>query len=118
MNLKQQPQEEIIKKAYELQKVLEKESHQLELHKEEYKKLLEIIATYDTQRAGHYEAIKTIHKRRYIIQDLFRKKWPGLFNRFAKVTIKDAKTELEDDIIETVCGFSEVIQWKFVFHDE
>jgi hypothetical protein len=32
--------------------------------------------------------------------------------------IKDAKAELEDDVIDTVCGFAEVIKWEFIIHDD
>ena len=118
MDLKQQTPEDILKKAYELQEALKREREQLKLHEEEYKKLLAMIATYETRRAGAYEAIQQVKRRRYIISDLFRKKWPGLFNRFAKVSIKDASTELEDSAIETVCGANEVIKWEFIFHGD
>jgi hypothetical protein len=118
MDQQQQTPEDILRRAFDLQEVLESEHQQLKLHEEEYKRLLAIITTYETRRVGAYEAIRQVKKRRYIISDLFRKKWPGLFNRFAKVSIKDAKTELRDDAIETVCGVNEVIRWEFVFHED
>ncbi|MFZ2470932.1 MAG: hypothetical protein WAW52_03215 [Methanothrix sp.] len=118
MDQTQQTPEDILKRAYELHEVLKSERQQLKLHEEEYKRLLAIITTYETQRIGAYEAIRHVRKRRYIISDLFRKKFPGLFNRLANVTIKDAKTELEEDVIDTVCGFAEVINWEFIIHDD
>jgi len=118
MNKEQQTREEILKEAYELQEALKSERQQLKSHEEEYRRLLAIIATYETQRVGPYEAVQTIQRRRYIISELFRKKWPGLFNRFAKVSIKDAKVELEENVIDTVCGFNEIVKWEFVFHKD
>lgn len=101
---------EEIAKAYELQETLKKERQQVRLHEEEYQKLMDLIVSSKVQRLGKYEVTEAIvQKKRQIISDKFRKKWPKLFNRLAMVTIRAAREEgIGEYDLEAVCEIKTV----------
>lgn len=90
--------------------VLKKERLQVRLHEEEYQKLMDLIISSKVQRSGEYEVTEAIvQKKRQIISDKFRKKWPKLFNRLATVTMKAAREEgIGEDDLEAVCEIKTV----------
>lgn len=84
-------------KAYELQELMKEERQKLRLHELQYKKLMDYIVSCDLKKIGEYEVSETeVQKKRYIISDKFRERWPELFNTLAKVTIKAAKEVLDE----------------------
>ena len=92
-------------RAYELQDILKKERQQVRLHDEEYQRLMKRILASKEQRIGDYVVIEEVaQKKSRIISDKFRAKWPDMFNRLATVTMKAARTELDEkelaDVIE------------------
>jgi hypothetical protein len=103
--LKQPELIEEMAKAYELQETLKKERQQVRLHEEEYQKLMDLIISSKVLRLREYEVTEAIvQKKRQIISDKFRKKWPKLFNRLATVTMKAAREEgIGEHDLEAVC---------------
>jgi hypothetical protein len=72
----------IMATACELQEILKKERQKLRQHDEEYKRLMDRIASSKVQRAGKYEIVgKEAQHQHFIILDEFRNRWPELFNR-------------------------------------
>ncbi len=102
--MKQQELTDEMAKAYELQETLRKERLQVRLHEEEYQKLMDRIVSSKVRQSGKYEVVdKEVQKKRQIISDKFRARWPELFNRLATVTMKAAREEIEDKDLEAVC---------------
>ncbi len=101
---------EEIAKAYGLQETLKKERQQVRLHEEEYQKLMDLIISSKVQRSGEYEVTEAIvQKKRQIISDKFRKKWPKLFNHLATVTMRAAREEgIGEHDLEAVCEIKTV----------
>jgi hypothetical protein len=94
-----------VARAYELQDILKKERQQVRQHDEEYQILMKRIIASKELRLGDYEVIEeAVQKKSHIISDKFRAKWPDKFNRLATVTMKAARTELDEnelaDVIE------------------
>jgi ATP-dependent DNA helicase RecQ len=105
-------------KAYELQETLKKERQQLKLHELEYKRLMDEIIANNVKHIGKYEIIdKVVQKKRFIISDKFREKWPDLFNRIAKVTINAALREITEDDLESVCGIDIVTKPSIIIQN-
>lgn len=117
--MKQQEWMNIMARAYELQEVLKKERQQVRQHDEEYKRLMDRIASSKVQRAGKYEVVdKEVQRQHFIISDKFRERWPQLFNQLATVKLKDAKQVLEDTDLEAVLELKTVTKPTIVVHDE
>ena len=90
-------------KAYELQEVLKEERQKVRSHEDEYKRLINDIISTNVPRVGEYEVTeKEVQKKRYIISDKFREKWPDLFNKLAKVSVKAAKEAVDEKELEDV----------------
>jgi hypothetical protein len=95
---------DMIARAYELQEILKRERQQVRLHDEEYQKLMSQIISSKVRQVGRYEVVeKEVQKKRQIISNKFRERWPSLFNQLATVTLKDARENLEDRDLEAVC---------------
>jgi hypothetical protein len=107
-----------LERAYELQELIKKERHQLRQHEDEYKLLMTQISTLDVRRVEYYEVIDKVKTRRYIISDLFRAKWPDLFNKLAKITIKDAEAELPPEELKSVCEVRETIKQEIIIYEK
>lgn len=103
-----------LERAYELQEMIKKERYQLRQHEDEYKLLMTQISALNVRRVEYYEVIDKVKTRRYIISDLFRAKWPDLFNKLAKITIKDAETELQPEDLKSVCEVRETMKQEIV----
>jgi hypothetical protein len=98
-------------RAYELQEVLKRERNQVKTHEKEYNELMDKITRSKVQHIGSYKVVqKAIQKNRHIVSDEFRKRWPDLFNKLARVTIKSAQNELNDEDIYAVCEVKEIIK--------
>ncbi len=98
-----------IARAYELQETLKKDRQQLKTHEEEYKRLMDQIISSKVKQLGSYEVVeKVVQKKRFIISDKFRERWPELFNQLAKVTLKSARERINDEELEEVCGVETV----------
>lgn len=98
-------------KAYELQETLKRERQQVRMHEEEYNKLMDDILLSKVQHLGVYAVVqKVVNKNRYIVSDKFRERWPDLFNKLARVTIRSAQKELDDEDIYSVCMIKEIIK--------
>jgi ATP-dependent DNA helicase RecQ len=99
-------QQELMNKmanAYELQEILKKERLEVRSHEEEYQKLIKEIISAKVQKLGEYEVSeKEVQKKRYIVSDKFRERWPDLFNKLAKVTVKAAKEVIDEKDLEDV----------------
>lgn len=110
---------EEITKAYELQETLKKERQQVRLHEGEYQKLMDLIISSKVRQLGKYEVTEAIvQKKRQIISDKFRKKWPKLFNRLATVTMRAAREEgIGEDDLEAVCEIKTVTKNVISIHD-
>jgi hypothetical protein len=107
-----------LERAYELQEIIKKERHQLRQHEDEYKLLMTQISALNVRRVEYYEVIDKVKTRRYIISDLFRAKWPDLFNKLAKITIKDAEAELQPEDLKSVCEVRETIKQEIVTYEK
>jgi ribonucleotide reductase beta subunit family protein with ferritin-like domain len=117
--LKQQKVMGKMARAYELQEILKKERLQVKLHDEEYQHLMKQITDSKVQRLGKYEVInKEVQKKRQIISDKFRAKWPDLFNRLATVTMKAAREEIQEEDLKDVCEIKTVIKPAIMIHNE
>lgn len=93
-----------IAKAYELQETLRRERLRVKQHEKEYKKLMDQIISSKVRQSGKFEVVDTIvQKKRQIIPNRFRAKWPELFNRIATITMKAALEEIEEKDLEDVC---------------
>jgi ATP-dependent DNA helicase RecQ len=104
-------------KAYELQEILKKERQEVRMHEIEYKNLINDILSAKVQQLGEYEVSeKEVQKKRFIISDKFRERWPDLFNKLAKVTVKDAKEELDEKDLEDVYGTTIIKGTVIIFH--
>lgn len=110
---------EEITKAYELQETLKKERQQVRLHEGEYQKLMDLIISSKVRQLGKYEVTEAIvQKKRQIISDKFRKKWPKLFNRLATVTMRAAREEgIGEDDLEAVCEIKTVTKNVITIRD-
>lgn len=90
-------------RAFELQEILKKERQLVRQHDEEYKLLMDQIASSGLKKAGNYEIDdKIVQRQHFIISDKFRERWPELFNQLATVKVKDAKEVLKDSDLEAV----------------
>lgn len=111
-------QRELLKlmaKAYDLQDTLEEERELVRIHNNEYQKLMEQIVASKVQKIGKYEVIdKEVQKKRQIISDKFRERWPDLFNQLATVTMKAARERIKENDLEEVCELKIVIRPKIV----
>ena len=107
-----------LERAYELQEIIKKERHQLRQHEDEYKLLMTQISALNVRRVEYYEVIDKVKTRRYIISDLFRARWPDLFNKLAKITIKDAEAELPPEDLKSVCEVRETIKQEVVIYEK
>jgi len=102
-------------KAYDLQDTLEEERELVRIHNNEYQKLMEQIVASKVQKIGKYEVIdKEVQKKRQIISDKFRERWPDLFNQLATVTMKAARERIKENDLEEVCELKIVIRPKIV----
>lgn len=107
-----------IAKAYELQETLKKERLQVRKHEEEYKELMSQIISSKVQRLGKYEIVDTeVNKKRQIISEKFRAKWPELFDRLATITLKAAREEIDDKDLEEICEIKKVMKPTIVIHN-
>lgn len=98
-------------RAYELQETLKKERQQIKRHEEDYNKLMNKIILSEVQHLGAYMVVqKVVQKKRYIVSNKFRERWPDIFNKLAKVTIKSAQKELNDEDIYAVCEVEEIVK--------
>jgi ATP-dependent DNA helicase RecQ len=103
----------LIARAYELQETLAIERENVRMHDKEYQKLMEQIVASKVQKIGKYEVLDTeVQKKRLIISDKFRERWPELFNQLATVTMKAARERIEESDLEEVCELKIVIKPK------
>ena len=113
--MNQQELMNLMAKAYNLQDTLEKEREQVRMHDKEYQKLMGQIVASKVQQLGKYEVVDTeVQKKRQIISDKFREKWPDLFNQLATVTMKAARERIKETDLEEVCELKIVIKPKIM----
>jgi hypothetical protein len=107
--LNQQTLADEMAKAYKLQETLREERQQVRQHEEEYKRLMNLIVSSKVRQSGKYEVVdKEVQRKRQIISDRFRARWPELFNRLATVTMKAALEEIEENDLDDVCEIKTV----------
>lgn len=109
-----------IKEAYELQ---EENSRMRKILKENETRLKNILWQLEKDqvgRLGNYELKKRIISRDVISSEKFRAKWPEVFNRIAKITLKDARAEdcISEEELNEVCSSSETVAWKILFYGQ
>ena len=105
----------LMAKAYDLQYILEEERELVRIHNNEYQNIMEQIVASKLQKIGKYEVIdKEVQKKRQIISDKFRERWPDLFNQLATVTMKAARERIKEKDLEEVCELKIVIKPKIV----
>jgi hypothetical protein len=115
MPLNQRELMNLMARAYELQETLAEEREQVRIHDKEYLKLMEQIVVSKVQNIGKYEVINTeVQKKRQIISDKFRGRWPELFNQLATVTMKAARERIKESDLEDVCELKIVIKPKII----
>lgn len=106
---------ELMAKARDLQDTLEKEREQVRMHDKEYQKLMNQILASKVRRLGKYEVVDTeVQKKRQIVSDKFRERWPELFNQLATVTIKAAREKVKENDLDEVCELKIVIKPKII----
>lgn len=103
-----------LERAYVLQETIKKERQQLRQHEEEYKLLMMQISAFEVKKVEYYEVVQKVLKRRYIDSGKFRSRWPDLFDKLAKVTIKDAEAEIQSKDLESVCEVREILRQEIV----
>lgn len=96
-----------IAKAFKLQEELRKRRKELREIEAEYNALMESLVESKVERIGFYELVIKMQKRRAIDSGLFRARWPDIFNKIAKVTLKDAENNLRS---EELINLDEVIK--------
>lgn len=90
----------------------------MRLHEEEYKELMSEIISSKVQRVGKYEVMDIeVNRKRQIISEKFRAKWPELFDRLATITLKAAREEIDDKYLEEVCEIKKVIKPAIIIHN-
>ena len=108
--------EEMIKEAYELQEKIRMQRKALKANEDNLKTLLEVLDLEKVTKAGPYERKPKIVSRRSIVPELFRARWPDLFDRLAKISLKDAEEEVRGEELNEVCNTIEIVSWKIIFH--
>lgn len=108
--------EETIKEAFELQEIIRKQRKELRANENMLKTLMEALDLEKVMQAGPYERRQKVSCRRSISSEAFRARWPEVFNRLAKVTLKDALRELPEGEVEQCCQVDEVVTWEIVSH--
>jgi hypothetical protein len=69
-------------------------------------------------RLGDYERQAKVVSRQVIISERFRAKWPEVFARIAKVTLKDAREqeEVTEAELTEVCDTTEQRSWRIFYY--
>lgn len=106
--------ERAIKEAWELQESIRKRRAQLKRDEEHLQNLFETLVTLKVTRLGKLEVKPKITQRRQIISDRFYAIWPDLFNKLAKVSIKDAETVLPPEELNKVCDIKQIASWEII----
>lgn len=100
MESKNNPAEALVK-AFKLQEELRKMRKEIRDIEAEYDTIMGSLIDANVGRIGIYELVTKVQHKRAIDSDLFRTKWPGIFNKIAKVTLKDAEANLRpEDLVE------------------
>ncbi len=105
---------EAIEEAWRLQESIRKQRQQIRKEEERLRILMDLLETFNVTRIGPYERRQKIQRRRFIISERFQAKWPELFNKLARITIKDASIVLDPAQVEEVCEVQETETWEII----
>lgn len=113
--MNQQELMKLMDRAYKLQEALAKERDQIRIHDKEYQELMEQITATKVLKIGKYEVVdKEVQKKRQIVSDKFRERWPDLFNQLATVTMKAAREKIKESELEEVCELNILVKPKII----
>lgn len=106
--------ERAIKEAWELQESIRKRRAQLKRDEEHLQNLFETLAILKVTRIGKLEVQPRVSSRRQIVSERFLAIWPDLFNKIAKVNIKDALTVIDENELNQVCEVRQIASWEII----
>jgi hypothetical protein len=106
----------VFKEAFEIQEEIAREKKAIKEKEWLLQNLLWQLEKENVGRLGDYERKKKITIKRIISSEKFRARWPELFNKLAKVTLKDAQAEVREVELNEVCSTFEQVSWKIIFY--
>ena len=106
----------VLKEAFEVQEEIARERKALREKEALLQNLLWQLENENVGRLGDYERKKKTAIKRIISSELFRARWPDLFNKLAKVTLKDAReANIPEAELMEACDSTEQVSWKILF---
>lgn len=105
---------EAIEEAWRLQESIRKQRQQIKKDEQRLRDLMDLLGMLNVTRIGPYERRQKIQRRRSIVSERFQQRWPELFNRLAKITIKDASTVLDPGQVDELCEVQETETWEII----
>ncbi len=105
----------VLQEAFEVQERITRQRKALRAEEALLKNLLLQLEKENVGRAGDYERKRKVVSRAVIVPERFRARWPEVFARIAKVTLKDAReAEIPEAELMEVCDTTEKVTWKII----
>ena len=106
----------VLKEAFEVQERIARQRKALKAEEALLKNLLLQLEKENVGRAGDYERKRKVVRRAVIVSERFRARWPEVFARIAKVTLKDAReAKIPETELMEACDTTEKVSWKIIF---
>lgn len=106
----------VLQEAFEVQERITRQRKALRAEEALLKNLLWQLEKENVGRAGDYERKRKVVSRAVIVPERFRARWPEVFARIAKVTLKDAReAEIPEADLMEACDCTEQVSWKIIF---
>ena len=106
----------VLQEAFEVQERITRQRKALKAEEALLKNLLWQLEKENVGRVGDYERKRKVVNRAVIVSERFRARWPEVFNKLAKVTLKDARgAEIPEAELMEACDSTEQVSWKIIY---
>jgi len=106
----------VLQEAFEVQERITRQRKALRAEEALLKNLLLQLEKENVGRAGDYERKRKVVRRAVIVSERFRARWPEVFARIAKGTLKDARgAEIPEAELIEAWDTTEQVSWKIIF---